>query len=307
MEKRFKKVGLLVSSLIGLSAFIFSCSDSSDSFDSVAQLNKDIAEIDAYLTANGIEAEKDVYGIRMQITELGTGLPAQITNGVDIDYTGRLFTTNAIFDADNAKGTLSTFIDGWKVAFTTLPVGSKARLFIPSPLAYGNVDQSTIPANSILVFDVEFNSVSQTSTELAQFKTDTTAIRTYINTPSKNITGVTKDATGVFYKITQEGSGSTATWYDRISLSYTIKLMSDDSKTVVDIDDRKPTDDFYSRVVDYIHGMKVGLMKMSVGSKATLYIPSVYGFGAQDATSNGYVVVPANSNLIVDIEVTDID
>lgn len=306
MEKRFRKVGLLVISLIGLSSFMFSCSDD-EGYDAYAQLEKDIATIDAYLTANNIATVKDPNGIRMEILELGTGLPAQISNGITIDYTGKLFATNETFESSTATGALAQYIDGWKVAFTTLPVGSRARLYIPSPLAYANSSYATIPPNSILIFDVNFKGItSLSSTETSTFKTDTGEIRKYIDV-TKKIDGVVKDPTGLFYKITQEGSGGAPTWYDRLTLSYSIRLMSDETKVVVDVKDRAPTEDFYSRVVDYIHGMKIALLKMPVGTKATLYVPSIYAFGASDLYSNGALVVPANSRVIIEIEVKDID
>lgn len=36
-----------------------------------------------------------------------------------------------------------------------MPVGSKWELYIPSDLAYGARDMGDIPANSILIFEVE--------------------------------------------------------------------------------------------------------------------------------------------------------
>ena len=47
-------------------------------------------------------------------------------------------------------------IKGWDEAFQLMNTGSKATLYIPSGLAYGSRARSAaIPANAILVFDVE--------------------------------------------------------------------------------------------------------------------------------------------------------
>ncbi len=47
-------------------------------------------------------------------------------------------------------------IDGWKEALTTMPVGAKWKLFIPSDLAYGEQRRSAdIAPNSVLIFDLE--------------------------------------------------------------------------------------------------------------------------------------------------------
>jgi FKBP-type peptidyl-prolyl cis-trans isomerase len=55
---------------------------------------------------------------------------------------------------------LSGTIVGWQIGFLEMNKGTKATLFIPSGLGYGDEDIYTgfdrhIPANSILVFDVE--------------------------------------------------------------------------------------------------------------------------------------------------------
>jgi FKBP-type peptidyl-prolyl cis-trans isomerase len=47
-------------------------------------------------------------------------------------------------------------IDGFREALTTMPVGAKWKLFIPSELAYGETRQSAkIGPNSVLVFELE--------------------------------------------------------------------------------------------------------------------------------------------------------
>lgn len=47
-------------------------------------------------------------------------------------------------------------IEGWKEALTTMPIGAKWKLFIPSGLAYGEQRRSAeIAPNSVLVFDLE--------------------------------------------------------------------------------------------------------------------------------------------------------
>jgi FKBP-type peptidyl-prolyl cis-trans isomerase len=53
-------------------------------------------------------------------------------------------------------------IPGWDEGLLLLKKGSKAKFLIPSPLAYGEAGAGAlIPANSILVFDVEVTDVQK--------------------------------------------------------------------------------------------------------------------------------------------------
>jgi FKBP-type peptidyl-prolyl cis-trans isomerase len=96
------------------------------------------------------------------------------------------------------------------------------------------------------------------------------------------------------------------TLYDSIKVKYTYKLLSDTSKVIATFD-REPTTTFYSRVVDYMHGMQVGLLKMQEGSTIKLYIPSSLAFGPNNIKNEqGAIIITPNSNLVVDVELIDI-
>jgi len=240
----------------------------------------------------------------MVIDYLGDKLPAKSVNTtIKIDYVGKLFSNGLVFDeGDDKQFLLTDLIAGWKIAFTTLPVGSVATLYIPSYWAYGPGGRGTIPGNSILIFDVLFKEAVITSGELEKLKSDTTAIDTYL--AGKSIDAV-KDTTGIRYVITEPGTGPKATWYDKLTAKFTYKAITDDTKTLITVD-AVPSETFYSRSVDYANGLKVGLQKLSKGGKATFYIPSSLGFGTTGAFSGGVNVIPANTNIIVEVELTDI-
>ncbi|MBL0743423.1 FKBP-type peptidyl-prolyl cis-trans isomerase [Chryseolinea lacunae] len=305
MKKKLIGVGWAALTFVGLSFVLSSCLNSGDTYNSQLQLTQDVTAIDNFLSTNNISAVKDINGVRMVITKLGSGLPGQFTDSVDVDYVGKLFGSGATFDSGNTKGKVQNYIDGWKIALTTLPAGSEATLYIPSLWGYQNrTDLAKIPANSILVFDIKFNKVMVGGTQISQFKTDTTAINNYITT--KAVANVVKDASGLRYVITSPGSGPIPSWYSKVKLKYSIKLLSDDTKVLATVE-REPTVDSYSRVIDYIHGIKIGLQKMQTGSKATLYVPSGFAFGAQGAQDgSGSVIISPNTPLIIDIELVSI-
>ena len=80
---------------------------------------------------------------------------------VFVHYTGRL-EDGTIFDSSHNVGAPIEFtlgkrevIKGWDEGITLLNIGSKATLIIPPSLGYGSRAMGPIPANSILIFEVE--------------------------------------------------------------------------------------------------------------------------------------------------------
>jgi FKBP-type peptidyl-prolyl cis-trans isomerase FkpA len=121
------------------------------------QLTLDIQAIDAYLDANSKIAIEDPSGLRYIVTETGTGETPCLESVVRFKYTGVLMSNSQVFD-ENSTGVnyrLSGLIAGWRIAFLNFNIGTKATLYIPSGLAYGNKANNGIPANSNLIFFVE--------------------------------------------------------------------------------------------------------------------------------------------------------
>jgi FKBP-type peptidyl-prolyl cis-trans isomerase len=293
--------------LLGISSglFIVACNDGPDLPNDLDQWVKDIQTIDNHLTNSGITAIKDPSGVRIVINTLGDGLPAHLSNGVDVDYVGRRFEDKFVFDQKlGYRNNLASLIQGWQAALVKIPVGSEATLYIPSLLGYG-VDGkgADVPPNTILEFDIVFNEVVLTTTEIQKLKDDTVAIDQYLSTRSID---AIKDPTGLRYVITQLGTGVTPTWYDKVEFKAAFKLLSNDAETVADLT-FEPSESNFNRVIDQTpHGFKTALQKLPVGSKATLYIASGLGYGTQGARNGSAEVIPPNANIIVDIELIDI-
>lgn len=123
-----------------------------------------------YFAQNGLKPVKTASGLYYQIEREGTGNTAQPGQQVTVNYTGRTLDGN-VFDSnvDPKFNHVEPFIfplgqgaviPGWDEGVALLKKGSKAKLFIPSPLAYGPQSPGPeIPANSILVFDVEVTDI----------------------------------------------------------------------------------------------------------------------------------------------------
>ena len=110
------------------------------------------------LTDNNITATQHPSGLRYVITQTGTGAKPNFSNIITVKYTGRLLTTGEVFDqaVNPVSFPLNSLIQAWQIAFPLLSKGSKATLYVPSGLGYGERGSGTsIPRNANLVFDVE--------------------------------------------------------------------------------------------------------------------------------------------------------
>ncbi len=122
-----------------------------------SQEDKDDVIIQQYLTDNNIDATKDDSGIYYIITEEGTGDHPDINSEVTVKYKGYL-TDGTVFDETTGNSTatfpLSGLIRGWQIGIPKLKQGGKGTFFIPSGLGYGDNATGSIPANSVLIFDI---------------------------------------------------------------------------------------------------------------------------------------------------------
>lgn len=137
--------------------------------------------IDAYLAKNNLKGQKTASGLVYVIEREGTGEATTVGTTLSVNYAGYLL-SGALFDTsypEIAKANnmfseerpyeplpvnvgVGQVIPGWDEGLMLLKKGSKAKLIIPSPLAYGeNGAGAMIPANSILVFDVEVTDVQK--------------------------------------------------------------------------------------------------------------------------------------------------
>lgn len=138
-------------SFIILSFLIFSCNKIDTNQDTI-----DDKIITEYLTAKNIKATKTSTGLYYILDSIGIGKKVNTTNTIYVKYTGKL-TNDTIFD-QNLNGTylsLKTAINGFREGVSYFNVGGKGRLFIPSKLAYGKNSVGKVPANSVLIFDIE--------------------------------------------------------------------------------------------------------------------------------------------------------
>lgn len=130
----------------------------SGSCDKQSQAEKDEEEILSYLSANSLTAEKTSTGIYYIIDVEGSGAHPSDYAFVKVYYEGRL-TNDNVFDENDTNEPagfyLSQVIEGWQIGIPLFRKGGKGTLFIPSRHGYGTTGTSSIPKNSVLIFDIE--------------------------------------------------------------------------------------------------------------------------------------------------------
>lgn len=133
----------------------------------------EIAQLEKYIEGLKLKGiSKKPEGVFVHIEKEGNGPKVEQGDNVTIYYTGKL-TNGTVFDSnlDSTFGHPEPFkysagfrqvIEGWDVGVMNLKQGTKAKLFIPSMLAYGMQGQGPkLPPYSNLVFDIEVLSVQK--------------------------------------------------------------------------------------------------------------------------------------------------
>ncbi|PSW21137.1 FKBP-type peptidyl-prolyl cis-trans isomerase [Photobacterium sanctipauli] len=99
-------------------------------------------------------------GLQYLVLQEGTGtVHPKATDKVTVHYHGTLI-DGTVFDSSVERGEtiqfgLNQVIKGWTEGLQLMVEGEKTRFFIPAELAYGNRGVGSIPAGSVLIFDVE--------------------------------------------------------------------------------------------------------------------------------------------------------
>ncbi len=125
------------------------------------QAKADEEAIVKYISDNKLNAIATGSGLYYVITTQGTGPNPTISSMVTVAYTGFLL-NGASFDQSTVAGAtfnLNSVIQGWQEGMPYFKKGGKGKLLIPSALGYGSQETGTIPANSVLIFDINLLNV----------------------------------------------------------------------------------------------------------------------------------------------------
>lgn len=129
------------------------------------------SQIADYIASHDITVAPDAKGLYYMETEPGTGDLIRSGDSVGVYYT-LMFLNHEVLQTNVEEETPYRFrvgsyelIEGWEVGLTKMKLGGKARLLIPSSLAYGSTGYgyydyygnyyTIIPGYTPLIFDME--------------------------------------------------------------------------------------------------------------------------------------------------------
>jgi len=250
----------------------------------------DQSQIQSYIAANGLTGMKrdtvggDTSGIYYQIILPGTSKSYQYSDSITFVYTIRsfdgLFTSldTTLNHYSNFAGhiTSAPLTSGLQlVIHNVLKRGGSMRVLIPSRLAYGvtgyGSGSSTVSNNKIAgnqCLDFYIHAIDNQSAY------DDLVLNNYFK--ANNITGYTKTASGLYYKIQAQGSGTTPiTDNTTATITYTASILN--GKVV---DDYNYSSGAQFEVPSLVPGVREGIKNYATtGSYVSLFMPSKLAYG----------------------------
>lgn len=126
----------------------------------VDQAKVDREIIHKYIKDSSLVVDSTADGLYYAISDSGVGAHPISTSVIYVYYKGYLV-NGTIFEQNQAGFPppipLSNTIKGWQEGVPLIGKGGKIKLIIPSALGYGNRANGSIPANSVLIYDIKLD------------------------------------------------------------------------------------------------------------------------------------------------------
>ncbi|NRB62024.1 MAG: FKBP-type peptidyl-prolyl cis-trans isomerase [Saprospiraceae bacterium] len=125
--------------------------------EDMGQENDDV-KIQNYLEENNITADKHESGLYYNIQKSGDSSRPNVESTVEVRYKGTLL-DGTVFDQTQGSSTVSfplnRLITAWQIGIPLIGKGGSITLYCPSELGYGSNRVGSIPANSVLIFEID--------------------------------------------------------------------------------------------------------------------------------------------------------
>ena len=145
--------------------------------ETLAEKNREINNIKAYLDKNKIKAVQSPEGVFVVVKEAGDA-----TNKIDSTKTASVFYKGYSFDGKvfdtnikpndpaakpfDVKVLTNSVIQGWDIGLQYFGKGGKGTIYVPAMLAYGPQPNGQIKAYENLAFDLEIQDVTKRTAEI---------------------------------------------------------------------------------------------------------------------------------------------
>jgi peptidylprolyl isomerase len=235
-------------------------------------------------------------GLKVKVTEKGTGRQVQKGDKVTAHYTGTL-ADGKKFDSSKDRNQPFSFkvgigqvISGWDEGFQLLNIGDKATFTIPPQIGYGatGAGGGVIPPNATLIFDVEVIDAVEGPKPRPAIPFEVAGLDTV------------RMQSGLRFVKVESGNGVKAEQGKYVSVHYTGYLL-DGKKFDSSVERGEPIEFQLGRGM-VIKGWEEGIELMHVGDKMRFIIPSELAYGEKGAPG----AIPPNATLIFDCELVDV-
>lgn len=284
-----KWLGFLTVATLALSSCL-------DGEDPNKQLNQEIQQIYDYLvnTGQADNALQNNDGIFLVFNQHGEFPPAKPNQIVTVHYSGRVFPDGAVFDSGTKTQRFEDLTPlGITRSLSGILTGSVVKAYVPSKYGYGDVGTTDVPPNSILVYDLWLEETQLTALEQSRAVSDSTAIKNYLDA---NQISATYHPSGAWYEITEIGTGDIPNPYGTSTFEYDLSTLEEPETSIENGTIAQP-------ISTLIDGFRILLPKLAAGTKANLYLPSRLAYGENSPGAG----IPANSNLIFEINITAVE
>ncbi|MBS1500849.1 MAG: FKBP-type peptidyl-prolyl cis-trans isomerase [Bacteroidetes bacterium] len=247
----------------------------------------DQQQIQSYMAANGLAGAMkrdtsggDTTGIYYQVMNAGSGPALDWPSVISYVYTIRTFDGKYTV-ADTMVNHFFGYVGHIVPSGLALAVhnvlkykGAKARLLIPSHLAYGRNGVGS-GSSSVANGRIAGNQCMDVTVEIIndQAAYDDMVIQSYMT--SQGLTGYTKTADGAWYKVTTVGTGTDPiTENSTINCTYNLRLLDNS-----EVDNGSITTATSFNISDLVPGVQECLEKVTKGAVISIIVPSRLGYG----------------------------
>jgi FKBP-type peptidyl-prolyl cis-trans isomerase len=256
-------------------------------------------EIEGYISRSNLKLQKSPEGMYYSINSAkSTGKQAFNTDVIKFHYKMTLLDGTKLDSTAKSLGQLKGMVWGATSNVLNLPIsflkeGESGFFILPSALAFGGNSYKDIPAFSVIKLEIDVVSIRTEPEQLKDFQT-----LYKITNPEISPSGL------IFKRFVENPKGAVISAGQSVKVNYTGRLsygilkFDASSKLIYDSAFDSGTFTFVVGTGGVIAGFDEGILKMRVGEKAALIMPSKIAYGL-----NGNTTIPANSPLYFEVEV----